>query len=723
MVFAKATLPEWIRRKYLVSVIPAGVRDETAWRFAGALAWARVPTSVWGAAAEGLVSLMHQPPGDVYTAAMALEKMARAATRPAGAPIPKSEYRPALASAPSPSPALSLAPFSATPVPFVLPILHHGDPDRLKFAWDMGLPVFPVGPKSKGDTPKWAHLQTERPTDRDWTKWRKVAKWNRGNTAISLGSQAPGALRLYDIEVELWKDFDQHPSREFFLEHTPVVASRKSAHIWIMSDDLVRSAKSKGPDGKMDGRYELRGMGNQSLAPGSRHPASTPDHEIIYEQFNPLCDTILKVSNVASWLEEYFPGAFSRRAPPAPPAPPDDIPVAWDGERLEEEEETMEGALPRINGWERKGAASRLREDAAIAWQDDARFADFDPRHPQNIPCCLIRDILRMSVFANTYGATREEIAALARPLYPYDHFGERENKVWLNLATCGARSVGACDIHGDRKMRLRTCRSPWCERCVSRLTDRLAVGVYDDLAGAEGRRVLWFAQILQPEPGQDAHAWAEREMEPAMRAGIQSFQGLVRKVTDRKAWKGRAALRSTNHFLGQGFAVQWHILAIEEREEGEALKLIPEFTKLGFHLEKDYRIQSGEDWALQLIELTTHSLRGLYCPDDTRLQEIEFASMVKATQRLHLNQTYGALHEVEEAAPIPPPSVCDAPSADPKADPGAICGHPLRWRLSDGPAPAPLPPGEHRHRYTYGYCQEHRRLCPVCRCGEHGAQ
>jgi len=237
-------------------------------------------------------ALMAQPKGDEYPWEACEEKVLRVysstatGVRPTSLPLPSPE-------------------FTATILPFTLPSSPSGDLDRVRRLWAHGIAAVPVAKGKKGgkDTnPKFKHLEAARPTEDDWRKWGTIVKWRGGNTFLLFGNEAPGVTMLYDIEVENFQEFWEHPSRDYFLEHTPVIQTKKSAHILIASaDHEVLGTK------KIDGRLEFRGHNNYTLAPGSEHPDSTPEKPIFYEQINPLTDTILSVTNVRAFVLQHFP--------------------------------------------------------------------------------------------------------------------------------------------------------------------------------------------------------------------------------------------------------------------------------------------------------------------------------------------------------------------------------------------------------------------------------
>ena len=326
-------------REFVSNPIPFSARDSTAWTFAVTCQRAGLPEAEAEELASRLHAQMAQPPiaEDFYALETVLEKVARAFGSPA-------RYLPHPLRS-RPSDAVSGA-FTATPVPFDSSCLvaPSGDPKRLKKLWDAGIACIPIPLGGKAGTaeakpPKFKHLEDALPGESDWAKWK--SDWYRqANTGILFGHSGPGIQTLYHVEVEsfeeFWKDF---PHRDYFLANTPVIASAKSAHIYIASDDRTPSGGthhytcSYGPDGKKN--LEFRGHGTYAMAPGSLHPSSTPERPVVYRVLNEATPTILKVANVPAFVHHYFPALFGVQQQQADPL--DDRPVPRDRlERLQQ---------------------------------------------------------------------------------------------------------------------------------------------------------------------------------------------------------------------------------------------------------------------------------------------------------------------------------------------------------------------------------------------------
>ena len=157
-----------------------------------------------------------------------------------------------------------------------------GDQDRIRRLWNRNIPALPipVGTKAGNDRvrpPRWKHLQDGRPTEADWKYWSNP-EYARGNTAIIMG-HAGDAACFSVIEVEYAEDFESHADRDYFLTNTPVVASAKSMHIWLLQRvgtkalgwKPARSDNDGDPNKHLPVRHEFRGAGSIDTAPGSIH--------------------------------------------------------------------------------------------------------------------------------------------------------------------------------------------------------------------------------------------------------------------------------------------------------------------------------------------------------------------------------------------------------------------------------------------------------------------
>lgn len=671
-------------------------RDETAWNLAWRSLKARLPYDDALRLMQRLHSLMAQPQADPFSWEVCQEKLDRVYGHAKGGP--KGHRRGPTRREQAEHARL---PFNAHPVSFSLPYSRAGDPDRLRRLWDAGVAAIPValGAKgSKGHLPKWKHLQTQRPALRDWHKWR-TPRFQEGNTALLFGHTAAGMVRLYDIEVEHGEEFDAHPNRDYFLEHTPVIVSHKSAHIVIASSETVGSSGSTDENGVGDHRLEFRGLGNYTLAPGSIHPASTPERPVVYEQFNPLCDTILMVENVPAFAHHHFPGLFrsDRVGVRAGHGGGSSFPYpntgagagvsssgggARNGGEPTGEPSRTEGGLPpakemvaEVVSEFRRGGQRRLEEERnALFYQSRAEAPWLRDRRRAMLPDGRsLRPLQSVTVSGGNHTRAQLENPDLcpSRSEGTYLRFLAREtlgvypNKdelaSWVdqsvrspltNLVTslqqCGWDAGMNCPTHGERWRTHYTCKSTLHRNCPTR-------------GAAKARRTPrgTFAN-LDPESG-ESYAESEVQWRFTLRMnefGIeqgsieneqQAWRAMVARIASRKGFKGRvlfSGIAFGNLSRRENASVAVGRIMLHESHRGHAEELVAALNgPKSLIRPTDYevaRMWTEEELIVQAMEDASWTFLGVEDPDDPGV----FNAYFWATRNMHMYTPLGAFRK-----------------------------------------------------------------------------
>lgn len=680
----RTRLTKLVRDLLAGGLIPAGARDLTLVRAAASLASVGLRRDVADQAMRDLHSLLEQPRGDTYQLSTAMKKLDVAYRQPwAGAfrrngearsdhpntqPVGVTEYeRPGKA-----TPEQLDAPFTATPIPFELPVSPAWDETRIRRLWERNIPAIPMpaGTKAGSDRarpPRWKHLQDGRPTESDWKLWSS-SRFAQGNTAIVMGHDG-GAICFGVIEFEHAEDFYSHPDHEWFLANTPVVASAKSIHTWIVQK-LNRVAGDKPTRGDNDGdalkqrpvRYEFRGAGNVDTAPGSIHPSG-----VVYTQVNPECKTILEVENVPAFVYHYIPTLF---APAVTLESLDGVLVpTWEMDIAELWESAPEPKAlhePDLHGhsvmeltnteaadlaeWEEarepesRRKLSKARNDELYGFRRLATkaLAMFPPSTDQTLdtqldPLALIPSqnlgpnlalaAIPLLLPDPAWFPTPQAMEALLASVMPGGDQRIRDFRM------CGWWTRGMCNEHGERLRTHRTCKATYDPRCPTKLTMKLRQLHLPDLdLRGENYRMLHLTRRL-PYGKSASFAMAQAHTQ---------FVELVARIAHRKEEHTgvEMMMRATAYQLGRDSFYVVHKIVLGELDAEKANATLTALAlAMGAQVWGQRITPRGEAAILQMMDDSMYSFIG-FLPDDelTGHEQRElFSSYLAAVRHRHM--------------------------------------------------------------------------------------
>ena len=214
-------------------------------------------------------------------------------------------------------------------------------------------------------------------------------------------------------------------------------------------------------------------------------------------------------------------------------------------------------------------------------------------------------------------------------------------------FAGCGSLKGLSCPSHGERRRTRTTCKFPWHPECPTDTTNKLAGMTLPDLDGPATYREVWIDSIFRTDEDQ-------------LKFWVQRWNLEVKKLSHRKAVRGRILARSYSFYLANTVQAHWKIM-LQEEFDGEldwAVKLLME--RMGATSSQERRYSQGETALLQLMEDSMMSLVGI------GFEDIElFQTYYKATNGRHGFQSMGPLYNSMEDVPKPEPAKCDVEGCD----------------------------------------------------------
>ncbi|MDP2661303.1 MAG: bifunctional DNA primase/polymerase [Dehalococcoidia bacterium] len=602
-----------------------------------------------------------------------------------------------------------------------------GDPGRVASLWSKGYAVMPVphGIKGGSGNPKWKGLQTTVPSDEEITAWNTQRRWRDGETAMIFGFDGDSRIHiLYDLEIEHMEEAFAHPKWEWLRTSTPVVLSKKSAHILFESPQIWSS--SKDAQG-----HEFRGRGNYTLAPGSLHPASTDSQPILYRYYDPDIASILVVDNLPAFIHELIPSLFPEippaygvvgtapggavEAPPhpaemgEPPVDSDDFDSTLENTPSDKREESVEEAIRR-----EIGLARRLK---VMSSQGEAK----QPRKLKTI--ALFHTVRSMELsdgfsFDTSFLPTPEDLLRLGRRIFrSRDFFNDRDDPRFLRLEACieGGYSTKECGRYHPHSTHRNDCGLRFCNLCATRTARNLSELSYPGLEGEQHYRITRWASVIAQGPDELRSDYLAA-LPDRIRDEHKKWAKETLLLTHRKAFHNRFGMRATFYSLHNemgpdsdeaSHVVAYHTLIMVEDKPGELDGPLGRMARrAGLTQIGDLTTQNGEAVAMQAIEMTYCTLVGV---DYLEFQTLEglFDGLYYGTSRSQLFQAYGGLETLlleqkarhvkqREEAPkvcqvqMPNGEICGSPFHTRKAYPEELPADPRRPYIRHHTAPAP---------------------------------
>jgi len=214
-------------------------------------------------------------------------------------------------------------------------------------------------------------------------------------------------------------------------------------------------------------------------------------------------------------------------------------------------------------------------------------------------------------------------------------------------FAGCGSLKGLNCPSHGERRRTKTTCKFPWHPVCPTDTTNKLARMTLPDLDGPASYREVWIDSNFRME-------------EEQLRFWIGRWSQEVKKLSHRKAVRGKILARSYSFYLGNTAQAHWKIM-LQEEFDGEldwAVQLLTE--RMGATFSQQRRYAQGETAVLQLMEDSMMSLVGI------GFEDVElFRAYYQATKGRHGFQSMGPLFNSMEDVPKPEPAKCDVEGCD----------------------------------------------------------
>ncbi|MDP2660823.1 MAG: bifunctional DNA primase/polymerase [Dehalococcoidia bacterium] len=587
-------------------------RDEGSWTLSWTMHSRNVPIEKAEELLQVFHALMAQPARDEFTWPTALEKLYRAYEG-------NGSNRPRLQVEPD-------KPFSFEAVPFELPWSDPRDPERISNLWQRGIAAIPVAFGAKGAAamlPKWKHLQDEQPTEKDWRKWG-FSRFRIANTALLFGHGGAGMVKLYDIEIEDFQEYWARPDRDFWLANTIVYKSKKSAHILIMSDEVVPSTRA-------EGRFEFRGHGSYSLAPGSIHPDSTEELPIRYEQINDSTRTILKVTNVPAFVHHYFPALFAKQ-----------FEIASEVAAVERETgKPLDGETGKPLDGETVIAIIHYMQWKALRKRAKRENVEF-----VHIPVYM--DKLHIS-HEDARDYPRGKVASRAiRASLQRDLTLDEDDPRAVAMERCGFIKSRMCQTHGERKKQPNYCKDPTCPDCGTKTTERLATMEMPDLTGDTYYTQYQFAWKVS-HPGQ---SWMDQGN--TIKAETQWWGKQVANLSRPGALLDKLLYRSVALSIGpigDKSMILGRVMILEEGK-GEAAKYAAKLIKRmeersGMTVSSDVNsTQSGDMCVVQAMENSSLHILSLAA------ESPEYWQIAKDSLKgVRMFQSYGEFRRVEDQA------------------------------------------------------------------------
>jgi hypothetical protein len=214
-------------------------------------------------------------------------------------------------------------------------------------------------------------------------------------------------------------------------------------------------------------------------------------------------------------------------------------------------------------------------------------------------------------------------------------------------FAGCGSLKGLSCPSHGERRRTRTTCKFPWHPECPTDTTNKLARMALPDLDGPASYREVWIDSNFRMD-------------EEQLRLWIGRWSQEVKKLSHRKAVRGKILARSYSFYLGNTAQAHWKIM-LQEEFDGEldwAVQLL--MQRMGSIFSQQRRYAQGETALLQLMEDSMMSLVGI------GFEDVElFRAYYQATKGRHGFQSMGPLFNSMEDVPKPEPAKCDVEGCD----------------------------------------------------------
>ena len=629
-------------------------RDTAAWKLAWGCHQANVGIDIAHALMDYLFDGMAQPERDTYSSKEAHAKVTRA-------------YKQDWTSYPGDEPYAHKGPWDARLEPFRLPTPEMGDPNRIEELWAAGFPVLPIplGFKGGHGGPLWEHLYGKAghpnigglPKEEDWRVWRQP-RFQNGNTAIlwGHGNLEHKTRRLYDIEVEYRDAFEAHQARDYFLQSTPCYLSKKSVHIIVTSDEIVRGHKAKG--------LEFRGHGSYSLIPASEHPDSTDANPIAYRWYDPSVETILHVSSLPAFVHHYFPELFTKDFPPDPAQTKTSAGAKTP--TADEAEESLRDLSRRGRLARREaalyGARNFVAGAQALAGLD--RNPDFSVRSPE-IPYTKLGVLFGPEASRLSQGALSD---LLAQGMW---------KKQTERVDDCASPMHGFCWKDGDFPdfKTISSCGNI-CHTCMTETARRIGADLLlPNLEGGNRYRVIRLVR-LYPTQGVD-----EAELKAEITNEFNDVADILSRLGDRKRYKPLVQGRGLSFYLDRPESAFHLSVVLQESEDdpgaGDAFIQDLLATRLDLKIWGEVAFQKGDDLAIQLMEMTYCHLMGMKDSTDEEL----FSAFFAFSKGRHLFQAMHSLYKAIAALQRREPLLCP------------VCQRPLRWRIDSHPSAVPTKP------------------------------